>query len=89
MQNFVIHARLIPHGATAPGQNWWRSWPGNVGPMLGPGRSSLLMKTWAKVPDVGKDWDLQVKLQWKRDLKRDWNHARDPVQRSFVPGIRG
>ena len=33
----------------------------------------LLMMTWALVPDTEKDWDLQVKLQWKRMSRVDWN----------------
>ena len=45
------------------------------------------MKTWAKVPNVGEDWDLQVKLQWKRDLSGDWNRTLViPFNEASCPG---
>jgi hypothetical protein len=75
VSNFIIHARMIPHGQNAPGQNFFRSWSTNASASLVGGTTghSLLMTTWAKIPDTEKDWDLQVKLQWKRGGVRDWN----------------
>jgi hypothetical protein len=73
--NFILHARMIPHGQNLAVQNFTRPWATQVGPWIGGGTAShnQSMTTWALVPDIEKDWDLQVKLQWKRDLARDWN----------------
>lgn len=75
--NFILHTRLIPHGQTLPGQNWPRTWSTTVSPsIIGGGPTTwhkLILTSTAKVPDLEKDWDLQIKMQWKRDSRPDWN----------------
>jgi hypothetical protein len=76
VQNFILHARLIPHGATLPGQNWTRSYSTTLSPSLTDSATGhrLFLTTTAKARvDLQYDWDLQVKLQWKRLSRPDWN----------------
>jgi hypothetical protein len=75
VENFVLHARMIPRGQDSALQNWPRKWSTNLSASLIAGSQGhrLLMTTWARVPDTEKDWDLQVKLQWKRMSRVDWN----------------
>ncbi len=75
VENFILHARMIPHGQDSALQNWPRKWSTNLSASLIAGSQGhrLLMTTWALVPDTEKDWDLQVKLQWKRMSRVDWN----------------
>ena len=75
VENFILHARMIPHGQDSALQNLPRKWSTNLSASLIAGSQGhrLLMTTWALVPDTEKDWDLQVKLQWKRMSRVDWN----------------
>jgi len=75
VENFILHARMIPHGQDSALQNWPRTWSTQLSPSLIAGAQGhrLVLTTWARVPDTEKDWDLQVKLQWKRMSRVDWN----------------
>lgn len=75
VENFILHARMIPHGQDSALQNWPRKWSTQLSASLIAGAQGhrLLLTTFALVPDTEKDWDLQVKLQWKRMSRIDWN----------------
>jgi hypothetical protein len=77
VENFILHARMIPHGQNLPGQNWTRSWTTvvDVSLIAGAAGHRRLVTVWTPVPDTEKDWDLQVKLQWKRMSRVDWNKS--------------
>ena len=34
VENFILHARLIPHGQNLPGQNWTRTWSTTISPSV-------------------------------------------------------
>ena len=34
VENFILHARIIVHGATLPGQSWWRKWSTTISPSI-------------------------------------------------------
>jgi hypothetical protein len=72
--NFVLNARLIPHGATLPGQNWTRTWAWTKFALVGGASHKLIMSTFVPTLDPQYDWDIQVKMQWKRPAPRgDWS----------------
>jgi hypothetical protein len=75
VENFILHARMIPHGQNLAGQNWTRSWTTfkDISLIGGSAGHSRVLFVLTPVPDVEKDWDLQVKLQWKRMSRLDWN----------------
>ena len=78
VQNFVLRARMIPHGQDTPLQNFTRPWTTVTNPSFiaaGTGGHRYIMTASAPVPDLQKDWDLQVKMTWNRLGRLDWNKS--------------
>jgi hypothetical protein len=76
VQNFVLRARMIPHGQDTPLQNFARPWTTVTSPsfiVAGTAGHRYTMTAAAPVPDLQKDWDLQVKMTWNRLGRIDWN----------------
>jgi hypothetical protein len=79
VENFILHARIIVHGATLPGQSWWRKWSTTISPSIiggaqgGATAHKMTLTTLTRLPSTEHDWDLQIKMQWKRLSRVDWN----------------
>jgi hypothetical protein len=73
VQAFVVRARLVPHGASLPGQNTFRSWTTLKQNLAGLSPHRYTMTVAPPVPDTEKDWDLQVQLKWDKYRRLDWN----------------
>ena len=79
VENFILRARIIVHGATLPGQSWWRKWSTTISPSIiggaqgGATAHKLTLTTLTRLPSTDHDWDLQIKMQWKRLSRVDWN----------------
>ena len=76
VQNFVLRARMIPHGQDTPLQNYTRPWTTTYSASFitaGTVSHRYTMTAAAPVPDLQKDWDLQVKMTWNRLGRIDWN----------------
>jgi hypothetical protein len=70
VQAFKISARLVP---TTAGINISRPWTNYTQKVSLTGAHTLLLTVFAPVPDVAKDWSLQIHVTWDRMTRLDWH----------------
>lgn len=70
VQAFKLSARLVP---TTAGINISRPWTNYTQKVSLNGAHTLQLTVFAPVPDVEKDWSLQIHVTWDRMTRLDWH----------------